>query len=32
MKDHRMSVKAVHITYDGLECVSSRSGGQMLTR
>ncbi|KAA6366637.1 MAG: hypothetical protein EZS28_037836, partial [Streblomastix strix] len=32
MKDLKMAVKAVHITYDGHECVSSRSGGQMLTR
>ncbi|KAA6396482.1 MAG: hypothetical protein EZS28_007991 [Streblomastix strix] len=32
MKDHRMAVKAEHLTYDGLECVNSRSGGYMLTR
>ncbi|KAA6367342.1 MAG: hypothetical protein EZS28_037131 [Streblomastix strix] len=32
MKDLRMALTAVHITYDGRECVSSRFDGQMLSR
>ncbi|KAA6368577.1 MAG: hypothetical protein EZS28_035896 [Streblomastix strix] len=31
MKDLRMTETAAHITYDDLECVSSRSDSQMLT-
>ncbi|KAA6365315.1 MAG: hypothetical protein EZS28_039158, partial [Streblomastix strix] len=32
MKELRMAVTAVHITYDGIECVSSRFDDYMLTR
>ncbi|KAA6373538.1 MAG: putative flagellar associated protein, partial [Streblomastix strix] len=32
MKDLRMTVTAVHITYDSLECAISRSDGQMISR
>ncbi|KAA6368421.1 MAG: hypothetical protein EZS28_036052, partial [Streblomastix strix] len=32
MKQFRMAVTAVHITYDGLECMCSRSYGQMFTQ
>ncbi|KAA6359749.1 MAG: putative WD repeat domain containing protein, partial [Streblomastix strix] len=31
MKEHRMAVTVVWVTQDDLECVSSRSDGQMLT-
>ncbi|KAA6374345.1 MAG: hypothetical protein EZS28_030128 [Streblomastix strix] len=32
MKELRMTVTVVHITYDSLECAISRSDGQMLSR
>ncbi|KAA6363502.1 MAG: hypothetical protein EZS28_040971 [Streblomastix strix] len=31
MEGHRMEILVVYVTQDGLECVSSRSDGRMLT-